>query len=112
MEREINCSVPVVPPRAYETIKNLLDKGEISSSPTVQAFEKRFSSYIGTQYGLCLVNGTTSIQAALFAVGVRAGDEVIVPSFTFWATVGPVRGGDILRALRAYQRARRAVTLL
>lgn len=90
IDHAFSCAAPIVPPKAYESIKALLDKGEISLSPTVQAFEKRFSEYIGTSYGLCLVNGTTSIQAALFALGVRMGDEVIVPSFTFWATVGPV----------------------
>ena len=42
-------------------------------------FEKKFADYIGVDYGLCCVNGTTSIQAGLFAVGVGAGDEVIVP---------------------------------
>lgn len=90
IEREINFSVPVVPEKAYKTINELLAKGAISSAPVVFEFEKRFASYIGVRHGLCMVNGTTSIQAALFACGVKAGDEVIVPTFTFWATVGPV----------------------
>ncbi len=84
------CQRPVVADRAYKTINDLLIKGDISASPVTHNFERRFADYIGTEYGLCYVNGTTSIQAALFAVGVGAGDEVIVPSFTFWATVGPV----------------------
>lgn len=79
-----------VAPKAYNTIESMLKKGEISMSPIVGEFEQRFANYIGTKYALCEVNGTTSIQAALFAVGVGAGDEVIVPSYTFWATVGPV----------------------
>ena len=83
-------SVKIVPPKAYDTVRGMLDRDEISGSALVAGFEKRFAGYIGAEYGLCLVNGTTSIQAALFAVGVDAGDEVIVPSFTFWATVGPV----------------------
>ncbi len=83
-------SVKIVPDKAYETIKGMLDRGEISMSPVVGEFEKHFSDYIGVRYGLCVCNGTTSIQAGLFAVGVGAGDEVIVPSYTFWATVGPV----------------------
>lgn len=83
-------SYPLVPEHAYPRINEILQKGEISASPVVQEFEGRFSQYIGRKYGLCEVNGTTSIQAALFAVGVGAGDEVIVPAFTFWATVGPV----------------------
>lgn len=84
------CQRPVVPPAAYKTVNDLMIKGEISASPIVAEFEKKFANYIGTKYALCYNNGTTSIQGGLFAVGVGAGDEVIVPSFTFWATVGPV----------------------
>lgn len=81
---------PEIAPRAYETVKELMDKNEISTSPIVAEFENRFSSYIGVKYGLCVCNGTTSIQAGLFSVGVKPGDEVIVPSFTFWASAGPI----------------------
>jgi len=81
---------PEIAPRAYETVKSLMDKNEISTSPIVSEFEARFSQYIGVKYGLCVCNGTTSIQAGLFAVGVKPGDEVIVPSFTFWASAGPI----------------------
>lgn len=83
-------AAPLVPEKAYEKVKVLMEKGEISTSSSVSEFERRFADYIGAKYGLCICNGTTSIQAALFAVGVGSGDEVIVPSFTFWATVGPV----------------------
>ena len=83
-------SAPLVAERAYKTVEEMMRKGEISTSPLVGQFEKRFAEYIGVPYGLCVVNGTTSIQAALFAVGVGEGDEVIVPSFTFWATAGPI----------------------
>lgn len=91
VEKDVSdLQVKIVPPKAYETIRDMLDRDEISGSARVGAFEKRFADYIGVKHGLCVVNGTTSIQAGLFAVGVGAGDEVIVPSFTFWATVGPV----------------------
>jgi len=90
------CQRPIVPDKAYKTINDMLIKGDISASPVVYNFERRFANYIGVEYGLCYVNGTTSIQAALFAVGVGAGDEVIVPSFTFWATVGPVAAANAI----------------
>jgi len=83
-------SLPLVLPKAKTTVSELLDKGEISLSPVVAEFENKFKEYIGCEYGICTVNGTSAIQSALFAVGCGAGDEVIVPSFTFWATVGPV----------------------
>lgn len=90
------CQLPVVAPAAYKTVNELMIKGEISASPIVGKFEKKFADYIGTKYSLCCTNGTTSIQAGLFAVGVGAGDEVIVPSFTFWATVGPVAAANAI----------------
>jgi len=83
-------SIPLVRERAYETVTDLMRKGQISTSPLVKEFEKRWCEYVGAQYGLCFPNGTTSIQAGLFAVGVGPGDEVIVPSFTFWASAGPI----------------------
>lgn len=81
---------PLVAPKAKELINGMLDRGEISTSPIVTEFETKFAEYIGRKYSLCECNGTTSIQAGLFAVGVGAGDEVICPSFTFWASVGPI----------------------
>lgn len=89
-KRTAEYAAVAVPPKAYETIKTLLDNNQISEAPIVKEFEARFAEYIGVKYGLCVCNGTTSIQAALFAVGVKPGDEVIVPSFTFWASAGPI----------------------
>ncbi len=90
VDESVKCQLPLVAPAAYKTVNELMEKGEISASPIVAEFEKKFAKYIGTEYALTCNNGTTSIQEGLFAVGVGAGDEVIVPSFTFWATVGPV----------------------
>ena len=79
-----------VPEKAYGTIKALLDHNQIPTAPIVGEFEQRFADYVGVKYGLGVCNGTTAIQAALFAVGVKPCDEVIVPSFTFWASAGPI----------------------
>lgn len=65
-------------------------KGEISFSPLVKEFERRFADYVGAKYALGVCNGTSSLHTALFAVGIKPGDEVLVPSYTFWATVVPV----------------------
>ena len=82
--------VTTLPQKAYESVRALMDANQISMAPIVNQFERRFADYIGVQYGLCVCNGTTSIMAGLFAVGVKPGDEVIVPSFTFWASAGPI----------------------
>ncbi|GHV00726.1 aminotransferase DegT [Clostridia bacterium] len=82
--------VPLVAEETYSVIEEILRSGQISVASVTGQLEREFAAYVGTRYALCTPNGTTAIQAALFAAGVGPGDEVIVPSFTFWATVGPV----------------------
>ena len=53
-------------------------------------FEEQFAQFCGTDYALSFCNGTSAIEAALFALGVGPGDEVIVPSLTFHASIDPI----------------------
>jgi dTDP-4-amino-4,6-dideoxygalactose transaminase len=52
----------------------------------VEAFEKEFAAYCGSKYALTCVNGSVALRLALIACGVKPGDEVIVPPYTFIAT--------------------------
>ena len=52
----------------------------------VKAFEDEFAAYCGTKYALTCVNGSVALRLALIATGVRPGDEVIIPPYTFIAT--------------------------
>jgi len=66
-------------------------KREISGYPKlVKEFENNFSNYIGKKFGLTFCNGTSSIEAALYALNLSKDDEVLVPSSTFHATLGPI----------------------
>ncbi|NLE61148.1 MAG: DegT/DnrJ/EryC1/StrS family aminotransferase [Planctomycetes bacterium] len=56
----------------------------------VATFERDFARYQGAKHGLAVVNGTVSLQIALMAAGIQAGDEVIVPPYTFLATATAV----------------------
>lgn len=56
----------------------------------VAAFEKEFAAYCGSNYALLCVNGSVALRLALIACGVRPGDEVIVPPYTFIATASIV----------------------
>src|SRR5687768_1401985 len=58
--------------------------------PEVATFEKRFADYCGCKHAIAVVNGTISLRIALMAAGIRAGDEVIVPPYTFLATATAV----------------------
>lgn len=56
----------------------------------LEKFEQRFASTVQRQYGLTFCNGTSAIEATMFALGIKPGDEVIVPSCTFHASIDPV----------------------
>jgi len=53
-------------------------------------FEREFAAYTGTAYAIALANGTLALEAALYALGIGAGDEVVVPARTFIATASSV----------------------
>ena len=81
---------PLVTEKGIADAVELMKKDEISFSPSVLAFEKRFAEYVGAKYAVATNNGTASLDCALFAAQVRPGEEVLVPSYTFWATVVPI----------------------
>ena len=58
--------------------------------PAVEAFEKQAATYCEARHAIGCGNGTEAILLSLMALGVGPGDEVIVPSFTFFATAAPV----------------------
>ena len=66
------------------------DAGVFILGPEVEAFEAEFAAYLGVAHAIGVANGTDAITIALRALGVGPGDEVVVPSFTFYAT----RRGD------------------
>src|SRR5256885_15170703 len=61
--------------------------GRYILGPEVEAFEREFAGYCGARHCVGVANGTDAITLALRALGVRPGDEVVVPSFTFYASV-------------------------
>ncbi len=68
-------------------IERVLDSRRYILGPEVAAFEREFAEYLGTKHAVGVANGTEAITIALRAMGVGPGDEVIVPSFTFYASV-------------------------
>ena len=66
-----------------EYLLDALNSGWISSSGKyIDRFEKEFSAFIGTEYAISVCNGTAALETALHGLGVKAGDEIIMPSFT------------------------------
>lgn len=70
-----------------KSAKKILSSGRYILGEPVQKFEKDFSKYCGARYGVGVGSGTDALIFALKALGIKKGDEVITPSFTFVATV-------------------------
>src|ERR1019366_8280745 len=67
-------------------IDRVLESGRYILGPEVDAFEREFAAYCGSDHAIGVANGTEAITIALRAMGVGPGDEVVVPSFTFYAS--------------------------
>jgi dTDP-4-amino-4,6-dideoxygalactose transaminase len=81
-------STPLEPLRReiIERLKAVVDGGRYILGPEVQAFEREFAEYLGVGHVVGVANGTDALTIALRAAGVEPGDEVVVPSFTFYAS--------------------------
>jgi dTDP-4-amino-4,6-dideoxygalactose transaminase len=73
-------------PQLDAAIAAVVDGGTYILGPEVAAFERDFAAYLGTSHAVGVANGTEAITIALRALGVGPGDEVVVPSFTFYAS--------------------------
>lgn len=67
-------------------VARVIDSASFILGPEVQAFEREFAAWCGTGHAVGVANGTEAITIALRALGVGPGDEVVVPSFTFYAS--------------------------
>jgi dTDP-4-amino-4,6-dideoxygalactose transaminase len=74
-------------PHVQERMTEVLDSRRYVLGPEVKAFEEEFAAYLGAEHVIGVGNGTDAITIALRALGAQPGDEVVVPSFTFYASV-------------------------
>ncbi len=77
-------------PEIAERQRAVLESGKYILGPEVAAFEAELAAYTGVDHCVGVGNGTDAIAIALRALGVGPGDEVVVPSVSFFATVEPV----------------------
>ena len=94
-EIKMGIKIPIIDLKAqYETIKDeiegavkdVLSSGNYILGPNVEKFEAELSNYLGCKYVISCANGTDAIVLSLMALGVKAGDEVITVSHSFFAT--------------------------
>ncbi len=76
--------------RLATRLSEVAASGRYILGPEVEAFERDFADYLGVEHCVGVGNGTDALVIALQALGVGRGDEVVVPSFTFYATAEAV----------------------
>ena len=70
--------------------ERVLRSGHFILGPEIDSFEKKIAEMIGVKHALSVSSGTDAILLALMALDIKAGDEVICPTYTFFATAGCV----------------------
>jgi len=73
-------------PELEERFSAVLESGRFIFGPEVEAFEQEAAAFLGVPHAIGVANGTDALVLSLEALGIGRGDEVICPSFTFYAT--------------------------
>lgn len=81
---------PVIEQEEIDEVVNTLKSGWIGTGPKVAQFEEEFKEYVGAKYAIAVASCTAGLHLSVVALGIKEGDEVIVPALTFAATANAV----------------------
>ena len=81
---------PILTPEDEAAVLEVIRHGDLSTHPVIQDLEDDYRRYFQVEHALAHCNGTAALLAAYFALDLQPGDEVLVPSATFWASVLPL----------------------
>ncbi len=89
---DINLSMakPIIGQDDIDGVVSVLESGVLSLGPKVEEFERNIQDYIGVKEAVAVSSGTSALYLGLLALGVKEGDEVIVPSYTFVSSVSVI----------------------
>ena len=88
----ISIAVPVFNGNEKKYLNECIDTGWVSANGRfIEEFQKEFAAFCGTKYALACSNGTVTLHLALLALGIKPGDEVIMPTLTYIATANAVK---------------------
>jgi perosamine synthetase len=85
-ERQLRLADARLGPEAVQAVERVLSSGHLTMGPRVAEFEEAVARYVGVPHAIAVSSGTAALQIAISALGVGAGDEVIIPDFTHPAT--------------------------
>ena len=75
-----------IKPAIDKAINEVIESAQFINGPEVKSFQTEMEAYLGVKHVIPCANGTDALQISLMALGLKPGDEVITPSFTFIAT--------------------------
>lgn len=81
---------PLLTREDEQAVLEILRDGRLSIHPVIRELEEDYARFTGMDYALAHNNGTAALLAAFFALDLEPGDEILVPSATFWASVLPM----------------------
>jgi dTDP-4-amino-4,6-dideoxygalactose transaminase len=87
----IPAAQPIIGDDERAAVDKVLQSGMLAQGSEVKGFEDEFSQIVANRHCIAVNSGTSALHMAFVAAGIRQGDEVIVPSFTFAATANAVR---------------------
>lgn len=85
-KKKIFLARPNVGEQELELVRQVLDSKHLVEGPMTREFERTVADYVGVRHGIACTSATTGLELALRVLGIRQGDEVIVPDFTHPAT--------------------------
>ena len=86
----ISIAKPLIGEEEKKAVMKVLDSGMIASGPKTKEFEEEFAKYVDTKYALAATSGTAALHLGLLSLGIKENDEVIIPSFSFIASVNSI----------------------
>jgi dTDP-4-amino-4,6-dideoxygalactose transaminase len=85
-EQTIPFHRPSIGPEELEAVRLVLESRWLATGPVTMTFEREFAAFVDSKYAIAVNSCTAALQLALDAIGLRPGDEVLIPTYTFAAT--------------------------
>jgi len=108
---DLNSQLESLHAEILERMAAVVERGTFILGPEVRAFEHEFAEYLGVRHVVGVANGTDAITIALRALGVKPGDDVVVPAFTFYASAEAIANAGARPVFCDVDRETRNVTV-
>ena len=90
MNLQISLAAPDITEEDIQAVVEVVKSGRLALGPKIEEFERLMADYIGVKYAVAVSSGTAALHLIIKALGIGEGDEVLVPSFTFVASVNAI----------------------